>query len=244
MTIRSVAILARGFRPGLMGGLIAGLVAAATGGAPARAGDDPVVIELYTSQGCSSCPPADALLRDLARRGDVLPLALHVDYWDYIGWSDIWGDPRHTARQRTYARVAGQRSIYTPQMIVQGSEDVVGFRPMELEKLIARHRAQADPVDLDVARDGQAVRIRATAKAPRGMVIQLVRFMPQASVAIHRGENAGRTLDYANVVTGWTDLARWDGQEPLDMSVTADGPAAVIVQAEGQGPILAAARAR
>ena len=102
----------------------------------AAAADRPVVVELYTSQGCSSCPPADAILAELADREDVIALAFHVDYWDYIGWKDIFADPANTLRQRNYARVAGARSVYTPQMIVDGQDHVVGTKPMKLAEHI------------------------------------------------------------------------------------------------------------
>ena len=101
----------------------------------ARAQGSPVVVELFTSQGCSSCPPADALLRKLAEEEDVIALALHVDYWDYLGWKDSFATPKFTARQRAYAKKARSRSIYTPQMVVQGEDRVVGN---DAEMVLAR----------------------------------------------------------------------------------------------------------
>jgi hypothetical protein len=98
--------------------------------APSLAQDRPVLVELFTSQGCSSCPPADALLHKLARRDDVVALALHVDYWDYIGWKDTFAKAAHSARQRAYAREAGRRMVYTPQMIINGADHVVIGRPI------------------------------------------------------------------------------------------------------------------
>ena len=97
---------------------------------PATAQENPVVVELFTSQGCSSCPPADALMHDLAAREDVIPLALHVDYWDYIGWKDPFGNPAHADRQRAYAAAGNRRTIYTPEMVVGGVTDIVGTQPM------------------------------------------------------------------------------------------------------------------
>ncbi|MBT8457322.1 MAG: DUF1223 domain-containing protein, partial [Alphaproteobacteria bacterium] len=163
----------------------------------ALAEDRLVVIELFTSQGCSSCPPADALLGELAQRDDVLPLSLHVDYWDYIGWKDIFADPAHTVRQKGYARVAGQRSIYTPQMIVGGADHVVGYKPMKLAMLIEEHRNAAAPVDVEVTRAGDEVEIStsATGRTDIGSaIIQIVRYIPSQTVDIRRGENRGRTL--------------------------------------------------
>ena len=110
------------------------LVFAATAGS---AQDKPVVVvELFTSQGCSSCPPADALLDRLSSRNNVLALSLHVDYWDYIGWKDKFASPAHTARQQAYARAAGRRSVYTPQMIINGLDDVAGTAPMDVADMI------------------------------------------------------------------------------------------------------------
>ena len=134
--------------------IAAGLMSATLGmtAGLAQAGG-PVVVELYTSQGCSSCPPADAFLaRELANRDDVIALALHVDYWDYIGWKDDFADPQHTDRQRDYARAAGQRTIYTPQMIIAGKDHVIGSHPAEVKKLIRAHASAAFPLAILVRR--------------------------------------------------------------------------------------------
>ena len=145
-----------------MRAILAGLaVAAGLSATAANAGDRPVVIELYTSQGCSSCPPADALLNELAGRDDVIALAMHVDYWDYIGWKDIFANPAHTVRQRAYANADGQRMIYTPQMIVGGKDHVVGYKPMHLAKLIETHG------DLPVVVDIQMIRAEVRADCGR-----------------------------------------------------------------------------
>ena len=210
----------------------------------------PVVIELYTSQGCSSCPPADALMRDLAKRADVIALSLHVDYWDYIGWKDKFADPAFTARQRAYARQAKHRSIYTPQMIVGGSDHVVGTHAKDVAALIARHGAKAPALSLSAARSGARMQVSAPAlRAARPMVVQVVRYTPSASVKILRGENAGKTVDYANIVTEWSRVGEWDGRAPLmmDVKIGGDAPAVVIVQEvakRGPGAILAAARVK
>ncbi len=228
--------------------------AAGAGQAPAQtqAQDDPVVVELYTSQGCSSCPPADALLAELAGRDDVIALALHVDYWDYIGWKDVFGQPAFTQRQKGYARAAGHRTIYTPQMVVDGQDHVVGFKPMHLAELIEAHGDAAPRIALRMTRDGDALRIRAEALAdlaedlPSEVQVQLVRYQPERVVEIRSGENAGRKIAYANIVTEWTSLGGWTTARPLelDIDVTGDAPCVVIVQEPGQGAILAAARLR
>jgi hypothetical protein len=210
--------------------------------------ENPVVVELYTSQGGSSCPPADKVLQGLAQRDDVIALALHVDYWDYIGWKDSFAEPGYSNRQRAYARFAGARTVYTPQMIVDGMDRLVGVRAGELEALVKRHSAIDTPVRITLQRQEGKVRISARSEVslPDDCLVQLVRYRPLERVTIERGENAGKVLDYANIVTDWRRIAKWDGKSPLSM--TADAPGddaiAVIIQEEGPGQILAAAKLR
>ncbi|MCB2130490.1 MAG: DUF1223 domain-containing protein [Rhodobacteraceae bacterium] len=208
--------------------------------------ENPVVVELYTSQGCSSCPPADKVLQGLAKRDDVIALALHVDYWDYIGWKDSFADPGYSDRQRAYARFAGARTVYTPQMIVGGMDHLVGVRTAELEALVKRHGAADTPVRITLQRQGGKVRINAQSKAalPDDCLVQLVRYRPLEQVTIERGENAGKVLDYANIVTDWRRIAKWNGRSPLAVTADAAGSdaLAVIIQEPGPGRILAAAR--
>ena len=224
------------------------VLAASVALAGATATADPVVVELFTSQGCSSCPPVDALMAELAERDEVIALALHVDYWDYLGWEDSFADPAFTARQKRYARAAGSRMIYTPQMIVGGADHVKGFQPMELADLIQAHREAPDPVAVSLERKGELLFV--TLK-PRGgevgeVVVQLVRYRPEADVEIERGENAGRTIAYRNIVTVWRPIATWNGRTPMKLAAPISGPEPVVVIAQeaGYGPILAAARLR
>ena len=209
------------------------------------AGESPVVIELFTSQGCSSCPPADALLKSFAGRRDILPLALHVDYWDYIGWKDTFGDPAHAERQRAYARHAGARMVYTPQIIVGGMEHIVGVKPGVLEKAIRMEAAAPDLVSLSLRPAGDKVEIsaRALGPIPDGTIVQLVRVRPSQTVDIGRGENAGRTFTYSHIVTDWTRIGLWNGEVPFTRKISAPGKdeTVVIVQEPGPGRILAAA---
>jgi hypothetical protein len=211
---------------------------------PVTAQDRPVVIELYTSQGCSSCPPADALLAKLAQQDNVIALALHVDYWDYLGWKDVFGSPRNTQRQRDYARASNMRTIYTPQVIVQGKSIAVGNNVAQVGAAIANHSNQAKIVELDVTRVGDAVRIVARAKSgPVGRaVIQLVRYTPEKLVKIRTGENAGKNLTYTNIVTDWQVLTQWNGRGEImvDTKAQGDEPIVVLIQALKRGPILAA----
>jgi hypothetical protein len=208
----------------------------------------PVVVELFTSQGCSSCPPADALLARLAEREGVIALALHVDYWDYLGWADSWGKPKHTARQRGYAKAAGHRSIFTPEMVVQGEKHLKGHDAGRIIEKIEGCQDEPRRAEVRLERDGDALDIRvAPLAANLGMAeVHLVRFKPEEQVSIEAGENAGRDLLYTNIVTAWDTIARWDGTAPLDIrhEATGDGPLAVIVQSSHFGPILAAAELR
>lgn len=216
---------------------------------PALAEDRPVVVELFTSQGCSSCPAADRLMHDLAARDDIIALALHVDYWDYIGWADSFADPAYTARQRLYAKTSGEKMIYTPQMIVDGRDHVVGNRALDVAELIARHRATAPTVDIVLSRSGETLSIDLTPleTLTGPLLVQLVRYRPEETVKIKRGENAGKTLSYANIVTDLTELTTWNGRAPVSMSAPAPGdlPVVVLVQrGNGLGPVEAAARLR
>ncbi len=208
----------------------------------------PVVVELYTSQGCSSCPPADALLRELAKRSDVLPLALHVDYWDYIGWKDIFANPRYTARQKSYAHAMRQRTIYTPQMVVGGLHDVVGTHPRDVADLIAADAKRARQVTLAVERAAGTMTIRATSGAAFAppLNVQVIRYRPSAQVEVKRGENAGRVLDYTNIVTDWQIVGQWDGRAALALTQAMAGsePVVVILQHPGPGAIEAVAQLR
>lgn len=225
---------------------LAGLLLLAT---PMRAEDPAVVVELFTSQGCPACPPADAFLAQLAARDDVLALSLHVDYWDYIGWEDTFATPGHTARQRGYAAAADREMVYTPQIIVNGSEHVVGTRFRDVTDLIDKHRATDDTnVSVTVRRENGKVHLEA--KVPRPLetplVVQVARYIPEATVEIARGENAGRVLTYTNVVTDLTEIATWSTVAPLtlDFDWPRDAPLAVLLQQSGHGPVEAIARLR
>lgn len=205
-----------------------------------------VVVELYTSQGCSSCPPADAFMEELVANPAVIPLALHVDYWDYIGWKDIFAQAAFTERQKAYAYAIGSRTIYTPQMIIAGAERIEGNNPEAVNMLVANHLSQPDKMTIRLLRDGDTLTITAAAASPDATAydVHLVRYKAEETVEITRGENAGRTLTYHNIVTDWQVLGQWTPDTPLDMNapVTGDDPVVVIIQKPGNDAIVAAAR--
>ena len=207
--------------------------------------EDVVVVELFTSQGCSSCPPADKILGELAERDDVIALAMHVDYWDYLGWKDEFGSPANTKRQRAYAQSMGERSIYTPQMVIGGVEHVVGSRGMKVAKAIKKHSERRMPVTVKLQRQGGTVTVVADGSGNLpNMVVQIATFTPSATVNVRRGENAGRTLTYHNVVRSLTPVGRWNGQGTYSASapVPSNMPVAVLIQARSGGAILGAAQ--
>lgn len=206
-----------------------------------------VVVELFTSQGCSSCPPADALLGEVAERDNVIAIALHVDYWDYLGWKDEFASPEHTERQRAYSRAMGERSIYTPQVVIGGADHVVGSNRKQVMRAIERHAQRAMPVDVVLQRDGNTVTVRAlgTGTLPE-MIVYMATYNPQETVNVRRGENAGRKLTYHNVVRKIAPIGTWSGQGTFNASANVGGgaPVVVLVQAGKGGPILGASQLR
>ncbi len=206
------------------------------------------VVELFTSQGCSSCPPADKFLGELAQRHDVLALSVHVDYWDYIGWKDVFADPKNTQRQRRYAQKLGLRYVYTPQMVIQGAFDSTGSdRAKVLGKIAEAKKLDRLAVTISRARDGLRITVPAGDIREKA-VVWLAVFDRRHDTEIKRGENSGNTFRYYNVVRGMTKIGAWSGQS-LDIVTKAAGmPAqgsdscAVIVQSLKTGRILGAAR--
>jgi len=209
--------------------------------------ESPIVLELFTSQGCSSCPPADEIFAQLSADPRLITLALHVDYWDYLGWQDEYGQAAFTERQKAYASAIRERMIYTPQLIIQGDERVVASRPAEIEAALQQIGTNPSPVSLHIARkDADKITIEAQSSAPlnAALMVQLVRYIPSAEVTIERGENEGMTIAYHNIVTDWQELGLWDGASALEIEAEAGGDAPVVVILQEQGPaeILAAAR--
>ena len=227
--------------------LILALCGAAAAPGALRA-QSPVVVELFTAQGCAACPPADAFLAELATRADVIALALHVDYWDYIGWRDTFAQGAFTERQKAYARAAGARTIYTPQMVVQGREAMPGTRTEAVTARILETAAAPQTISIEASSsaDGTRLVLRPLAGPVGGARVHLVRYEPRVDVAIGAGENAGRRLEGHNIVLSWETLAEWDGSAPLELEVALPGalPAVAIVQRADQGAILGALRLR
>jgi hypothetical protein len=212
------------------------------------------VIELFTSQGCSSCPPADKLAGELARDPSLIVLSLAIDYWDYLGWKDTNALPGHGTRQRAYAHLRGDREVYTPQVIVNGVSHVIGSDRAAIDSAIAHTRKKAGtmslPVTLAVA-DGQ---VTVTVPASKGEhtkgEIWLCPISTNVPVAIGRGENTGHTVTYHNIVRRWVKLGDWSGSArtvsvPLrDVAGEGIDQMAVMLQAgtkESPGPMLGAA---
>ena len=178
----------------------------------ARAGDNVVLIELFTSQGCSSCPPADRNLALLAERDDVVALSLHVDYWDYLGWRDTFGRPEHTQRQFAYRAFLGTRVVYTPQVIVQGTWDVPGHKASAIDAAISQAREQSEPARLDlVTEDGMLKAVLAETQMPERCTVWIATYDQAQTVRIRRGENAGETITYHNVVNKLMRVGSWNG---------------------------------
>ncbi|WP_305288838.1 DUF1223 domain-containing protein [Paracoccus wurundjeri] len=181
----------------------------------------PIVVELFTSQGCSSCPAADNMLSALADDPGVLPLSLHVDYWDYLGWEDSFASPEFTSRQEAYARAAGERSVYTPQLIIDGQDTAVAPGPAQLAGLIDAHRVTPALVSLnrETTQQGDSIEIVPLSELANPVDVLLVSYVPSRTVEIKAGENRGRSMNYVNVVLSMDKLADWDGRTPLRLNI-------------------------
>ncbi len=219
--------------------------------AKAQSNDFKAVVELFTSQGCSSCPPADALLESYVSRPDVLALTFPVDYWDYLGWKDTYASPRFSERQRAYAKTRGDGSVYTPQAVINGRSHAVGSRKKMIDKSIMamdrlsplsvpvsfRVEDKMMLIDLGASKDGTA-----TSATVWVAIIQKV-----GKVNVRRGENGGRTLSYYNIVRELTPVGMWTGEKEtirLDlasMTWPKSDACAVLVQQGIGGPIIGAA---
>ncbi len=220
------------------------LLAVALLASTARAADatPPTVVELFQSQGCSSCPPANANVNALAGRPDILALSFAVTYWDGLGWNDSFAKPQYTERQWAYARAFGNAQVWTPQVVVNGLATVVGSKLAPLQALVAKaDRGTTGPL-LRIA--GNTVVVGGRTAAP--VDVWLVRYDPRnVEVAIKAGENSGRTLPHRNIVHELVQIGRWSGGSARFAIPAARRPGldtAAFVQAGAGGAIIAAAR--
>jgi hypothetical protein len=231
----------------MFGALVAAVVAY-----PLTVGAEPrAVVELFTSQGCSSCPTADRLLGELSKDPTVLALSLPIDYWDYLGWKDTLADARHTARQKGYSHARGDRKIYTPQMIVNGVVQTLGSDRGAIEKAVTQSRGNAAilsvPVEVAVTKDAVTVTAAAGAAGAKPAEVWLCPINKTVNVNIGRGENRGRTVTYTNVVRGWIKLGPWTGARVVfnlpRREINGADAFAVLVQsgtADEPGPVIGA----
>jgi hypothetical protein len=216
-------------------------VAACLVPALARAADRPVVVELFTSQGCSSCPPANAFLNELAHdRADVLPLAFHVTYWDRLGWKDPFSLEAATERQDVYGHRFGDGS-YTPEIVVDGASSHVGSDRREVGSAIDRAKQQSPAASLSVTQDGGKLLIDIGAGTGNGRLL-LIGFDHSHQTAIRRGENGGRTLEEANVVRSIRAIGDWQGTALRLTERFPEGEDVAVVIEGADGRILGAAR--
>ena len=227
-----------------------------SGGGLAVAGSTqsrPAIIELFTSQGCSSCPTADAFMEELASMPDVISLSYNVDYWDYLGWRDTLATAANSQRQYDYAKSRGDMDVYTPQIICDGQSHYVGSKRDQI--LAAIKRAQSGvPVrwtSMSIERNGDEFVVKvgaANVKMQDNGTIWLMSVMPRITVEVERGENAGQKLTYYNVVRNITPGGMWHG-EPLALNLPVKGvfkdcctACVALLQAGDVGPIMGAAR--
>jgi hypothetical protein len=204
---------------------------------PAHAGGKSV-IELFTSQGCNSCPPADKLLGTLTKEPSVIPLTLAVDYWDYLGWKDTLALSDHTKRQRHYAKMRGDMNVYTPQAIVNGVKYAVGSDAREINAALRNHPSNDPAVPLAIKREGENISVDVGAGQGKATVWMLS-VQSKVEVKIAKGENKGATVTYFNVVRSWRNLGAYSGT-PIKTSIpvteiTKNGADAVVVFVQNGG---------
>lgn len=238
----------------LFGALVSTAPVAAGAGEAKTTGQINCVIELYTSQGCSSCPPADALLPTFMDKEGTLALSFNVDIWDSLGWKDTLANPKFTQRQRAYAQSRGDGQVYTPQAIVNGMSHAVGSDKTSIDKEIAITGAQTKNmrVAIGLTADSDGVRIDTpTWSVARAAAVDatlwLVKFSPRVEVAIQRGENTGRSVVYHNVVRELVSVGHWRGEaatmrmSKAQLTGCKAGTCAVLLQQGGNASILGAA---
>ena len=214
------------------------------------------VVELFTSQGCSSCPPADQIIGELAKDPSVIALSLPIDYWDYLGWKDTLADSRFSARQKAYSNMRGEREVYTPQVVVNGSAHVIGSDRARIESAIEETK-KADavmsvPISMTLAGKQINISVAASGKGPAAAhgEVWICSISKAVPIAIGRGENRGREITYHNVVRNLLKVGDWNGASdswtvPLENIYREGVDAAVVYVQHGNrdkpGPMLGAA---
>lgn len=193
--------------------LVLGSAALFTPQAGSAANNHPVLIELFTSQGCSSCPPADELAADLVKDPNNIVLSFNVDYWDYLGWRDTLAKPEYTQRQYDYAKSRGDGSVYTPQMVVNGGAHAVGSKQRDVQREIANSRESELSADIKLSISGKSISVEIPAASVEGeATLWLMAVEPRVKQKIERGENSGRDIVYVNVVRNLVPAAMWSGE--------------------------------
>ncbi len=250
MTIDDIKERAKSKAATLLSGAL-GVVAVIAAVTPSAA-DPRAVVELFTSQGCSSCPPADKVLGELAKDPSVIALSLPVDYWDYLGWKDTLADSRFSARQKAYSSVRGDRDVYTPQAVVNGSVHVLGSDQAGIEAAAAVTKAAGGVMSVPVTmkKTGKEIEVSVPAVNGRSGEVWICAVSKQVPITIARGENRGHQITYHNVVRNMLKVGDWNGKAgswsvPLE-NIARDGvdAAAVYVQdgsRDKPGPMLGAA---
>jgi hypothetical protein len=227
----------------------AAAIAAVLVSGPALAGSDKVVVELFTSQGCSSCPPADRLLGELAARDDVIALSFHVDYWNYLGWDDPFSSASSTNRQRAYRAAFGLRYVYTPQIVIGGAAQEVGSHRGKVLRAIERLRA-TQQVKVDISHPDKKtalVSVGAGAMPSGPATVWLFAYDKSHSTDIARGENSGVELVNTHVVRATRNIGEWTGKElkitlPIAMmGIDKQDGCAIVVQSKNGGVVYGAA---
>ncbi len=214
------------------------------------------MVELFTSQGCSSCPPADQIIGELAKDPSVIALSLPIDYWDYLGWKDTLADSRFSARQKAYSHMRGEREVYTPQVVVNGSAHVIGSDRARIESAIEETKkaegVMSVPISMTLAGKQINVSVAASGKGPAAAhgEVWICSISKAVPIAIGRGENRGREITYHNVVRNLLKVGDWNGTSgswtvPLE-NISREGvDAAVVYVQDGNrdkpGPMLGAA---
>lgn len=224
---------------------------ALTAGSTSFAQDKPpVVVELFTSQGCYSCPPAEAFLGELAERSEILALEFHVDYWDTLNymwhgqWKDPFSSPEYTRRQRLYnVSIRGQSGVYTPQMVIDGRYEAVGSRRGQVETVIRKAQQASAKLSVTLTQANGGLTAKVSGDQGGAADIFLIEFMDRATTEVEKGENHGKTLVSRHIVRDMKKLGTWKGTTahlrlPKDAGEGDNRGCAVIVQAPNHGPVL------